>query len=130
VSAISFYSPVTPRAVVDLGMSLAAAQSLSEPGPAGTGTALDFDQLEGEARSAMAARADSDWTRFLERRAAELAPDGVLVVDTMGIDDAGVAAFARDVAGFVRAFSEPSLRQGLALGRDAVTSSTGGSRSC
>jgi SAM-dependent methyltransferase len=92
VSAVSFYEPVTPRGIVDLGMSFASVQWLSAPGPAGTGSALYFDQLEGEHRRSVAARAHADWTRFLERRADELAPGGRLVLDMMGVDDTGVAA--------------------------------------
>ena len=52
ISAISFYEPVTPRHVVDFGLSFAAAQWLASPGPTTGGTALYFDQLEGPARDA------------------------------------------------------------------------------
>ncbi len=92
ISAISFYEPVAPRHVVDFGLSFAAAQWLASPGPSNAGTALYFDQLEGSAREEMAAQADRDWTRFLERRADELAPGGLLVVNLMGIPDGGEAA--------------------------------------
>jgi hypothetical protein len=199
ISAISFYEPATPPGIVDLGLSFAAAQWLAAPGPSDTGSALYFDQLSGAPRDAMVAQAHADWTRFLARRAAELAPGGRLIVNMMGIGDDGLAAghdawehvrsvcadlaaagriddgrlaayvapiyertadevrrpfdgelaerlrlerldlvavddpmtaryrrdgdadaLARDFTGFFRAFSEPSLRDGLALGDDAA----------
>ncbi len=102
VSAISFYEPVTPRHMVDLGLSFAAAQWLASSGPTNGGTALYFDQLEGAAREEMADQAHADWTRFLGLRADELAPDGRLVVNLMGIPDGGTAA-GHEVWGHVRA---------------------------
>jgi SAM dependent carboxyl methyltransferase len=111
VSATSFYGPVAPRGIVDLGMSFASVQWLSESGPAGTGSALYFDQLEGEERRSMAARAHADWTRFLERRADELAPGGRLVLDMMGIDDTGVAA-GHDAWQLVRLVAEDMAEEG------------------
>jgi len=92
VSATSFYEPVTPRGIVDLGLSFAAIQWLSSPGPRGCGSALYFDQLEDRPRAEMAQQAHGDWTRFLERRADELAPGGWLVLDMMGVPDGGSAA--------------------------------------
>jgi hypothetical protein len=92
LSAVSFYEPVTPPRIVDLGLSFAAVQWLSGPGPAGCGTALYFDQLEGAPRHAMAAKAHADWTRFLDLRADELAPGGRLVLDMMGVPEDGRAA--------------------------------------
>jgi SAM-dependent methyltransferase len=91
ISATSFYRPVTPPAVVDLGISFAAAQWLDDPGPAGTGTALYFDQLAPSDRDAMAAQAHDDWTRFLALRADELAPRGRLVVNLMCAPGGAVA---------------------------------------
>jgi SAM dependent carboxyl methyltransferase len=91
-AATSFYEPVTPRGIVDLGLSFAAIQWLSAPGPRGCGGALYFDQLERKPRAEMADQAHADWTRFLEQRARELAPGGQLVLDMMGVPDGGVAA--------------------------------------
>lgn len=91
ISATSFYQPVTPPGVVDLGISFAAAQWLAEPGPAGTGSALYFDQLAPAAGDAMAAQAAADWKRFLALRADELAPGGRLVVNLMCAPDGAVA---------------------------------------
>lgn len=92
ISATSFYEPVVPAGIVDLGISFAAVQWLAEPGPAGTGSAIYFDQLQGASRAAMAAQAHEDWTRFLRLRSAELAPGGRIVLDMMGVDADGVAA--------------------------------------
>jgi hypothetical protein len=92
VSATSFYEPVTPPHLVDLGISFAAAQWLASPGPAGSGTALYFDQLDGDARAEMAAQAHRDWTRFLELRADELAPGGRLIINMMAVPEGGSAA--------------------------------------
>lgn len=80
VSATSFYNPVTPPGIADLGMTFAAAQWLSQSGPRGCGSALYFDQLDGATRAQMANQAHRDWTQFLDRRARELAPAGRLLV--------------------------------------------------
>jgi len=92
ISATSFYNPVTPPGIVDLGMSFAAAQWLSQPGPRGCGSALYFDQLDGPARAEMAAQALHDWTQFLTLRAQELAPKARLIVNMMGVSRSGIAA--------------------------------------
>jgi hypothetical protein len=110
-SATSFYDPVTPHALVDVGMSFAAVQWLAEPGPAGTGSALYFDQLAGDARTAMADQAHADWTRFLGRRADELAPGGRMVVDMMGVGADGVAA-GHDAWRLARAIADELVDEG------------------
>jgi hypothetical protein len=105
VSATSFFEPVTPTGVVQLGLSFAAAQWLAEPGPHDAGAALYFDQLEGAARDEMAAQAAADWRRFLERRRDELAIGGRLLVNVMGTVEGEPAAghdlwnIVRDVCG-------------------------------
>jgi SAM dependent carboxyl methyltransferase len=111
ISATSFYEPVTPRHLVDLGISFAAAQWLASPGPGGTGTALYFDQLEGAAAEEMAAQADADWARFLELRADELAPGGRLIVNMMGIPAGGIAA-GHDLWEHVRAICADMIDEG------------------
>ncbi|GAA1055210.1 hypothetical protein GCM10017608_31510 [Agromyces luteolus] len=111
-SATSFYTPVTPRGLVDLGLSFASVQWLSESGPAGTGAALYFDQLDGAARAAIAARAHRDWTRFLELRADELAPGGRMVLDMMGTDESGVAT-GHATWGLVRAVVDELVGEGM-----------------
>lgn len=112
LSAISFYEPATPPAIVELGISFAAAQWLAAPGPADAGSALYFDQLGGAARDAMVAQAHDDWTRFLERRADELAPGGRLVVNMMGVGTDGIAA-AHDAWAHARAVCDDMASDGL-----------------
>jgi len=92
ICPVSFYEPVSPRDSVNLGMSFAAAQWLSRPGPGGTGTALYFDQLDGVAQAQFSAQAHEDWTRFLSLRADELVPGGLMIMDMMGVPDDGQAA--------------------------------------
>jgi SAM dependent carboxyl methyltransferase len=112
ISAISFYEPVAPRHIVDLGISFAAAQWLAAPGPTNGGSALYFDQLEGLARAEMAAQAHADWTSFLSLRADELAPGGRLIVNLMGIPDGGSAA-GHELWGHVRAICVELAAEGL-----------------
>lgn len=112
MSATSFYEPVAPAHIVDLGMSFAAIQWLSAPGPSGCGSALYFDQLQGGSRDAMASQAHTDWTCFLERRAEELAPGGRMVVDMMGVGDGQVAA-GHDAWQLVRSIVEELATEGL-----------------
>lgn len=111
VSATSFYQPVTPRGIVDLGLSFAAIQWLSAPGPRGCGSALYFDQLEGAARARMAEQAHADWTRFLTLRTDELAPGGRLVIDMMGVSEGGRSA-GHQAWQLVRAVCEELTREG------------------
>ncbi len=92
ISPVSFYTPVLPRGTVHLGVSFAAAQWLSVPGPTDAGTAVYFDQLEGEHREAMRRQAQADWGTFLRLRADELAPGGRLVMDLMVVADDGTPA--------------------------------------
>jgi hypothetical protein len=94
-SASSFYEPVVPPGLVDLGLSFAALQWLARPGPGGTGSALFFDQLVGDDAAAMADQAHADWTRFLELRADELVPGGRLVLDMMGRHEGGASTGGR-----------------------------------
>ena len=110
-AATSFYKPVTPRGIVDLGLSFASIQWLSAPGPRGCGNAVYFDQLESAPRAEMAEQAHADWTRFLELRADELAPGGQLVLDMMGVSENGVAAGHRAWQ-LVRCVCEDMVRGG------------------
>jgi hypothetical protein len=112
ISATSFYKPVTPRGLVDLGTSFAAIQWLGEPGPVNSGSALYFDQLEGTLRTDMARQAHADWTRFLELRADELAPGGRMVIDMMGMGEDGAAA-GHDAWRHVRSIAEELVAEGL-----------------
>jgi SAM dependent carboxyl methyltransferase len=64
----------------------------------------------------MAAQADHDWTRFLERRADELAPGGQLVVNLMAVPDGGRAA-GKDIWEMTRAISVEMADEGLIDGK-------------
>lgn len=112
ISATTFFEPVTRPGTVDLGMSFAAAQWLSRPGPRDAGTALYFDQLEGAAREAMALQAHEDWSRFLHLRADELTPSGLLVINMMHVPDGHVAA-GHQLWGYVRDICEAMANDGL-----------------
>ncbi len=90
-AACSFYQPVMPPGLLNLGLSFAALQWLERPGPASAGTALFFDQLAGAEALEMANQAHQDWSHFLMLRALELAPGGSLVLDMMGRHDLGPA---------------------------------------
>jgi hypothetical protein len=90
-SASSFYEPVVPPGLVDLGVSFAALQWLARPGPGGTGSAPFFDQLHGDDAAVMADHAHADRTRFLELRADELVAGGRVVLDMMGRHDDGAS---------------------------------------
>lgn len=109
-SAASFYQPVLPAGLVDVGLSFAAIQWLDDPVVDGTGTALYFDQLGPDDRAAMASAAHADWSRFLELRADELAPGGRLVLDMMGVGDDGVAA-GHDSWQLVRTIAEELVEE-------------------
>jgi len=100
IAAGSFYDVMAAPASVALGTCFAAShwlrRSLSVHSP---GTVW-FADLEGEARTAVAALARADWTRFLHCRARELRRGGVLLVSTLGaVPDAsernGIRASAR-----------------------------------
>jgi salicylate 1-O-methyltransferase len=120
VSATSFYEPVTPRHIVDLGLSFAAAQWLAAPGPTDGGSAVYFDQLEAAPRQAMAEQAHADWTRFLRLRAHELARGGRLVINLMAIPEGGKAA-GHDAWGYVRAVCVDMASEGLIDGNRLET---------
>ncbi|MEM7444555.1 MAG: hypothetical protein AAF414_14635 [Pseudomonadota bacterium] len=79
----SFYGPAASADSIDLGMSFMAAHwldgAIALPSP---GT-LFFADMKGEARHAIEAKADRDWTLFLRERAKELKQGGWLVVETI-----------------------------------------------
>lgn len=91
-SATSFYQPVTPPGVINLGLSFAAIQWLRHHELPGSGDALYFDQLDSEMLESLSQRARSDWARFLRLRGEELAPGGMMILDMMGVDSEGAAA--------------------------------------
>jgi SAM dependent carboxyl methyltransferase len=89
VSPTSFYGPVVPPASAHLGLSFSAAHWLrKEPVVPVSGSFLIADAT-GDDRAALARQADGDWTAFLERRAAELAPGALLFVQMIGTETRG-----------------------------------------
>lgn len=80
----SFYTQLAAPGSIALGTCFAASHWLSRaPSLYSPGT-IWFADLEGEARSEFAALAQEDWTRFLQCRAAEMRPGGMLIVSTLG----------------------------------------------
>ena len=90
-SAVSFFEPAAPSASVHLGVSFSAAHWLRNQPDVVLPGGFYFCEATGETRAALAAQAASDWAAFLSARAADLAPGGRLVVQTVGTDPAGAA---------------------------------------
>ncbi len=91
-------NPRHRRQSVHLGLSFSAAHWLrTQPDlvlPAG----FYFSEATGDARTALAARAAADWLAFLSARAADLAPEGRLLVQMVGTDETGAADGSRVTA--------------------------------
>ncbi len=85
-SAISFYEPAVPAGAAHLGVSFSAAHWLCTQPGVDVRDAFYFCEASGEARAALSAQADADWTTFLAARAADLAPGGRLLVQMVGTD--------------------------------------------
>jgi hypothetical protein len=90
-SAMSFYDPVVPLRRVQLALSFSAAHWLREEPVAPVPGSFLIADATGDDRAALAGQADADSTRFLEMRASELAPGGLLFVQMIGTDTAGDA---------------------------------------
>jgi len=88
-SAISFYEPAVPTASAHLGMSFSAAHWLRTQPSVTVPEGFYFCEATGDARTALAALADADWTTFLSARAADLAPGGRLLVQMVGSESNG-----------------------------------------
>ena len=85
-SPVSFYEAVVPPGSAHLGVSFSAAHWLrKEPVVPVSGSFLIADAT-GDDRAALARQADGDWTAFLARRAAELAPGALLFVQMIGTE--------------------------------------------
>jgi SAM dependent carboxyl methyltransferase len=85
-SAVSFFEPAAPSASVHLGMSFSAAHWLRTQPDVVLPEGFYFSEATGAVRAAIAAQAAADWTAFLRARAADLAPGGRLLVQTVGTD--------------------------------------------
>jgi hypothetical protein len=80
----SFYTQLAAPGSVALGTCFAASHWLSRAlSPYSPGTVW-FADLKGKARAEFAALARTDWAQFLDCRAAELRPGGMLIVSTLG----------------------------------------------
>ncbi len=97
-SAVSFFEPAAPSRSVHLGMSFSAAHWLRSQPQVLLPGGFYFSEATGETRATLAAEAATDWVAFLSARAADLAPGGRLVVQTVGTDPAGAADGSRVTA--------------------------------
>ncbi|HXY94763.1 MAG TPA: hypothetical protein VEP49_20035 [Acidimicrobiia bacterium] len=88
-SAISFFAPSAPARSVHLGMSFSAAHWLRTQPTVAVPGGFYFCDATGDARAALAAEADADWTTFLTARAADLATGGRLLAQMVGTDGQG-----------------------------------------
>ena len=80
----SFYETVVPRATANVGLSFSSAHWFREtPSSSVPGSICAMD-ASGPARVTLAKQADNDWTRFLEMRASDLTPGGILFVQMIG----------------------------------------------
>lgn len=80
----SFYDPMMPNSSVSLATCFFASHWLNGPVHLTAPDTLWFADLTGAERKAMWARAQADWRRFLQLRAAELQPGGYLYVSALG----------------------------------------------
>ena len=87
-SAVSFFEPAAPSASVHLGVSFSAAHWLRAQPDIVLPGGFYFCEATGENRAALATQAAADWVAFLSARAADLAPGGRLVVQTVGTEPA------------------------------------------
>ena len=105
-SAISFFEPAAPAGSVHLGLSFSAAHWLRDRPDVDVTGGFYFCEATGEARAALAAQADADWTSFLASRAVDLAPGGRLIVQTVGSEPAADGSEAVTARRLLRAMSE------------------------
>jgi SAM dependent carboxyl methyltransferase len=88
-AAGSFFQQVVPSGSVDLGMCSNAAHWLREQPTPAINDGMYFCEAEGRERAAIAGQATADWLAFLEARAAELRPEGRLLVQGIGSSEDG-----------------------------------------
>lgn len=87
-SATSFYDPILPTGVLDLGFSATAMHWLSRK-PCDIPDHVHAVGATGESRAEFASQAAKDWETILICRAKELAPGGRLVLVNFGVDEEG-----------------------------------------
>ena len=114
----SFYGQIVPSKTVNLGWTSWATQWLSRipcPVPDHVHVAHSNDDA---VRSVYARQAALDWHNFVAFRGRELAPDGRLVVMTMGVDGDGGVGFTGLLDAIAESLSDQA-RDGL-LRRDEL----------
>lgn len=87
-SATSFYEPILPNGVLDLGFSATAMHWLSRK-PCDIPDHVQAVGASGESLVAFQAQAAQDWEAILLCRARELAAGGRLVMVNFGVDEEG-----------------------------------------
>ncbi len=114
----SFYGQIVPSKTVNLGWTSWATQWLSRIPCELTDHVHVAYSSDDSARAAYAHQAALDWHNFVAFRGRELAPDGRLVVLTMGVDEDGNSGFAPLLEAIVAALRDQA-RDGL-LRQDEV----------
>lgn len=118
----SFYGQIVPAMTVNLGWSSWATQWLSRvPREFGDHVHITHS-ADDAARAAYADQAALDWHNFVAFRGRELAPQGRLVVLTLGVDEDGAFGFASLLDAIAAALHD-QVRDGL-LRRDELARMT------
>ena len=121
-AAGSFFDEVVPPRTVQLGLSFSAAHWLREQPHMDVPGGIYFCEATGAAHVALRTQATADWQRFLECRAAELAPGGRLVVGCVGTQveaDGTELVTARELLQLMAAVADDLVQAGR-LRADAV----------
>ena len=87
-SATSFHKQIVPAGSLDLGFSATASHYIAEV-PQTIPDHLHMACSSGPVRDAFRAQGAKDWTNFLQMRAAELRPGGIVALFNFGIDEKG-----------------------------------------
>ncbi len=87
-SGASFYTPILPRASLDLGFSATAMHWLSKT-PINLGSHIHMVGATGEEKSRFSSQAADDWQNILLQRVREMKPGSKLVLVNFCIDEQG-----------------------------------------
>lgn len=115
-SAISFFEPAAVRGSVHVGLSTSAAHWLRTQPDVVVPEGFYLSEATGEARAAIMAAADADWTSFLLARASDLASGGRLLVQMVGTEVDAAGEHHVTARGLLRAMAE--------VARDMVVAGT------
>lgn len=94
-AAGSFFDQVLPDGAVLFGTCFNAAHWYRRQPDVDRLDGMYFSAAEGDQRKRLAAQAAADWEAFLGARAAELAPEGRLLVQGIGTDEDGRVSAAK-----------------------------------